>query len=278
MSVVVCFWLEELADWFVGGVDVALAYVRFGMGAVWVCCGWTGLVVGFLRLRRVASWASSLDERSRMAFSTVSLLFSVCVRRGSRRSLGLVRAEASDSLLSNKISWMDFKWRRDSGSFGSFWTEFSWVESSWVRLDTRWTHEVWALLSVLSVVELLLVTLERGLRVVFCAFLGFLRVLAASAGSVGPKTYAPLVTLVPYPGLCSLSISFGGDSSTSMEASSGGSALASGGLSGLASEGPGGSPEGALLGVASSWEIVNIGDVTDANNVKRRPLVSQTAA
>ena len=100
------------------------------MGAVWVCCGWVGLGVDFLRSRRVASWDSSLVDRSRIAFSTMSLAFCVCGRRGSCRSLGLARAEANDSLLSNRMRWMDFKWRNESGSLGSFCLEFSWVESS----------------------------------------------------------------------------------------------------------------------------------------------------
>ena len=53
-----------------------------------------------------------------------------------------------------------------------------------MRLDTRWTHEVRVLsvLAALSVLVLELVTLERGLRVVVGAFLGFLRVLVSSMG------------------------------------------------------------------------------------------------
>jgi hypothetical protein len=32
------------------GVDAALAYERLGLGVAWVCCGWAGLGVAFLRL------------------------------------------------------------------------------------------------------------------------------------------------------------------------------------------------------------------------------------
>ena len=122
----------------------------------------------------------------------------------------------------------------------------------------RWTHEACALLSVLSVFVLLLVTLERGLRAVFCAFLGFLRALVASTGSADPKTKGPLVGPLAFLGLFSLSITVGGNSSTSIGASSGRIVNASGGLSGRSSGGLGECPEGALLGVTSSWETGNM--------------------